>query len=592
MKIITKKSIVFAISFFLLMVTFNHMFGIVNTANAYQVDINPSSPVVGEEITVTLVEDSETNYVEWYWDWENNKNPDPDQDGFIATHIYNEPGIYKCQAIRFYDTGSYSEFFSIVVMPEISKDILQQDYSDVIINMKKDAMVCANENFKGQYVETLKNTIENQLSLDLDFSAFYDTDNIKVSNILDELFDIDSTNKELLNDQLLNAFHKCQYCDINHVIQPTFKNILAKGVDFSCTIYDEDYIKDIANQVVDAIMADNSLSIIVDYIANKINIPSVDFIVAIVFVAILGGIITELPVIHTLVGLLAAAVVALGVVVLLTETGVNSYIGNWITDVILKGTGISISEDAGLAITAAVIFSVVFAGFFSLYSISHVLSFTTGMVEAMVACIGTIYAIAPLLQEPGKLVINEIDPDPEYGCDWIELYNTFDIDVFLDNCNISINNGVKYRIPELNNYYRDATIIESGEYLIIRFNDSYDEVTVLELTSSPPYNCVLVIPEDIGPNDRLTIYKVNSNKILDEVQLEGITTLTTSYSACPNGGDTFKATEPSPGEKNICGGGVPIPVPFIGRPLLNLLFRWFFYRHPNAFPIFRGLFGF
>jgi hypothetical protein len=96
-----------------------------------------------------------------------------------------------------------------------------------------------------------------------------------------------------------------------------------------------------------------------------------------------------------------------------------------------------------LAIVAAVIFSVVFADFFSLYSISHLLSFTTGMVEVMVACIGTIYAIAPLLQEPGKLVINEIDPNPEDTSDWIELYNTFDVDIFLNNCNISINNGIK-----------------------------------------------------------------------------------------------------------------------------------------------------
>ncbi len=592
MKIITKKSIVFAVSFFLLMVTFNHVFGVIDSASAYEIDIDPSSPVVGEEITVTLVEDSETNYVEWYWDWENDQNPDPDQDGFIATHIYNEPGIYKCKTTRFFDTGSYTESFSIVVMPEISKDILQQDYSEVIVSMKQDAMICANENFKGEHVETLKNTIETQLSLDLDFSVFYDTDDIKISNILDELFDIDSSNKELLNDQLLNAFDKCQYCDIDNVIKPTFKNILAKGVDYSSTIYDEDYIRDIANQVVDAIMADNSLSVIVDYISSKINMPSVDFIVAVVFVAILGGIITELPVIHTLVGLLAAAVVALGVVVLLTETGVNSYIGNWITNVILKGTGISISEDAGLAIVAAVIFSVVFAGFFSLYSISHVLSFTTGMIEAMVACIGTVYAISPLIQEEGKLVINEIDPDPEEGSDWIELYNTFDTWVSLDNCNLSINNGLKYRIPEIDNYHRDAITIGPDEYLIIRFNDSYEEITVEELSSSPPYKSVLVIPEDIGPTDKVTLYKVNSNKILDEVQLEGVTTLTTSYSACPNGGDSFKATEPSPGEKNICGNGGPVPVPFIGHPLLNLFFKWFFYRHPNAFPLFREIFGF
>jgi hypothetical protein len=101
-----------------------------------------------------------------------------------------------------------------------------------------------------------------------------------------------------------------------------------------------------------------------------------------------------------------------------------------------------------------------------------------------------------------------------------------------------------------------------------------------------------VIHEDIGPNDKVTLYKVNYNKILDEVQLEGVTTSTNSYSACPNGGDTFKAKERSPGEKNKCEGGVTAPVPFVGHPLLYLFLKWFFYRHPNAFPIFRTIFGF
>ncbi len=149
---------------------------------------------------------------------------------------------------------------------------------------------------------------------------------------------------------------------------------------------------------------------------------------------------------------------------------------------------------------------------------------SAAVLATLLSLTGLVAIASPASAAPGDLAINEVESNGGTPVDWVELYNP------------------------------TAEAIDASG---LRLKDNDDSRTfAIAAGSTVPAGGVLAIDVDVtggfglGGADTIRLFQADGTTPIDSYAW--LVHSTTTYSACPNGGDTFVTTTSTKGQLNDC----------------------------------------